>query len=159
MLYSHLFDSHRTDDMAMIFTEDAVCEFSDDLPYGDWVGRDEIRKQYKEVASHSTKPFSYMHATTNGWVELTGPDSATGSWFLLDLGMGDNPQPGGPDRRLQRCLQEGRWRVVHPPHADRPHLDAGVGRRELGRDCGRLQPTKIGGRLWAGDHQRAPAAL
>ena len=95
VLYSHLFDSHRTDEMAMIFTEDAVCEFSDDLPYGDWVGREEIRKQYKEVASHSTKPFSYMHATTNGWVELTGPDSATGSWFLLDLGMGDNPNPVG----------------------------------------------------------------
>ncbi|MDE2670268.1 MAG: nuclear transport factor 2 family protein [Dehalococcoidia bacterium] len=95
VLYSQLFDSHRTDEMAMLFTEDAVCEFSDDLPYGDWVGRDEIRRQYKEVAGHSPKPFSYMHATTNGWVQLTGPDSATGSWFLLDLGMGDNPNPVG----------------------------------------------------------------
>ena len=95
VLYSHLFDSHRTDELVMIFTEDAVCEFSDDLPYGDWVGRDEIREQYKKVAGGSSKPFSYMHATTNGWVELTGPDSATGSWFLLDLGMGDNPNPVG----------------------------------------------------------------
>ncbi len=95
VLYSQLFDSHRTDELAMIFTEDAVCEFSDDLPYGDWVGRDEIREQYRKVAGNSTKPFSYMHATTNGWVELTGPDSATGSWFLLDLGMGDNPNPVG----------------------------------------------------------------
>ncbi len=95
VLYSQLFDSHRTDEMAMLFTEDAVCEFSDDLPYGDWVGREEIRRQYKEVAGHSPKPFSFMHATTNGWVELTGPDSATGSWFLLDLGMGDNPNPVG----------------------------------------------------------------
>ena len=95
VLYSQLFDSHRTDEMAMLFTEDAVCEFSDDLPYGDWVGRDEIRRQYKEVAGHSPKPFSFMHATTNGWVQLTGPDSATGSWFLLDLGMGDNPNPVG----------------------------------------------------------------
>ncbi|MXX18415.1 MAG: nuclear transport factor 2 family protein [Dehalococcoidia bacterium] len=95
VLYSQLFDSHRTDEMAMLFTEDAVCEFSDDLPYGDWVGRDEIRRQYKEVAGHSPKPFSFMHATTNGWVELTGSDSATGSWFLLDLGMGDNPNPVG----------------------------------------------------------------
>lgn len=95
VLYSQLFDSHRTDELAMIFTEDAVCEFSDDLPYGDWVGRDEIREQYAKVASGSSKPFSYMHATTNGWVELTGPDSATGSWFLLDLGMGDNPNPVG----------------------------------------------------------------
>ena len=95
VLYSQLFDSHRTDEMAMLFTEDAVCEFSDDLPYGDWVGRDEIRRQYKEVAGHSPRPFSFMHATTNGWVQLTGPDSATGSWFLLDLGMGDNPNPVG----------------------------------------------------------------
>ena len=93
VLYSQLFDSHRSDELAMIFTEDAVCEFSDDLPYGDWVGRDEIREQYKKVAGGSAKPFSFMHATTNGWVELTGPDSATGSWFLLDLGLGDNPNP------------------------------------------------------------------
>ena len=95
VLYSQLFDSHRTDELAMIFTEDAVCEFSDDLPYGDWVGRDEIREQYKKVAGSSAKPFSFLHATTNGWVELTGPDSATGSWFLLDLGLGDNPNPVG----------------------------------------------------------------
>ena len=95
VLYSQLFDSHRTDELAMIFTEDAVCEFSDDLPYGDWVGRDEIREQYKKVAGGSAKPFSFLHATTNGWVELTGPDSATGSWFLLDLGLGDNPNPVG----------------------------------------------------------------
>ena len=32
VLYSQFFDSHRTDEMAMLFTEDAVCEFSDDLP-------------------------------------------------------------------------------------------------------------------------------
>lgn len=95
VLYSHLFDSHRTDEMAMIFTEDAICEFSDDLPYGDWVGRDEIREQYKKVVGTGGKPFSFMHASTNGWVELTGPDSATGSWFLLDLGLGDNPNPMG----------------------------------------------------------------
>ena len=95
VLYSQLFDSHRTDEMAMLFTEDAVCEFSDDLPYDDWVGRDEIREQYRKVVGGSTKPFSFMHATTNGLVELTGPDSATGSWFLLDLGLGDNPNPVG----------------------------------------------------------------
>ncbi|MCY3882944.1 MAG: nuclear transport factor 2 family protein [Dehalococcoidia bacterium] len=95
VLYSQLFDGLRTDEMAMLFTEDAVCEFSDDLPYGDWVGRDEIREQYRKVAGNASRPFSFMHATTNGWVQLTGPDSATGSWFLLDLGLGDNPNPVG----------------------------------------------------------------
>lgn len=86
-LYSHYFDGHEIDKMAMLFTEDALCEFSDDLPYGDWVGRDEIREQYRKVAAGVSKPFSFMHASTNGWVELTGADSATGRWYLIDMGF------------------------------------------------------------------------
>ena len=95
-LYSQLFDSGRVDELAECFAEDAICEFSDDLPYGDWIGRDEIRAQYaKVVETAGGKPFAFMHASTNGWVQLTGPDSATGSWYLIDLGLGANPNPVG----------------------------------------------------------------
>jgi hypothetical protein len=95
VLYSQYFDGHQIDEMAMLFAEDAVCEFSGDLPYGDWVGRDEIREKYRGVPAPGSNPFSFMHASTNGWVELTGPDTATGQFYLLDLGLGTNPNPLG----------------------------------------------------------------
>ena len=93
VLYSQYFDSHQVDRLAELFADDAVCEFGDPLPYGDWHGRDEIRENYAKVASGAAKPFAFMHAATNHHVELTGPDSATGSSFLLDLNLGDTEQP------------------------------------------------------------------
>ena len=92
-LYSHYFDSHQVDKLAMLFTEDAVCEFGPPLSYGDWHGRDEIRDKYAQVASGGLKPFAFMHAVTNPWVELTGSDSATGRWFLLDFVLSETPTP------------------------------------------------------------------
>ena len=35
LLYTHLMDAKRLDDLANIFTEDAVCEFG---PFGSWSG-------------------------------------------------------------------------------------------------------------------------
>jgi len=86
-LYSHYFDSHRIDELASLFTEDAVCEFGPPLSYGDWHGRDEIRAKYAAVAPNGAPPFMFMHAVTNPWIELTSPATATGRWFLLDLVM------------------------------------------------------------------------
>ena len=46
LLYSHLMDTNRIDDLANIFTEDAVCEFG---PYGFWESRETILKNYHDV--------------------------------------------------------------------------------------------------------------
>jgi hypothetical protein len=86
IMYSHYFDMHRLDEMAELFTEDAVCEFGEQWG-GDWVGRKMIREKYGTVAPAGAPPFIFMHANTNPWIELTGPDSAKGRWYLLDLGL------------------------------------------------------------------------
>jgi hypothetical protein len=88
ILYSHHFDGGRIDELADLFTEDAVCEFTEDFG-GDWVGRDAIRANYARF-SVPGQPFSFMHANTNPWIRLLGPTEANGRWYLLDL----NTRPG-----------------------------------------------------------------
>ncbi|NMA66894.1 MAG: nuclear transport factor 2 family protein [Clostridiaceae bacterium] len=84
-LYSYYYDSNDLDNLISLFTEDAVCEWDEDHG-GTWVGIEEIRKQYKKwFDKFGNQYFIVMHAVTNPWIELTGPDTAKGRWFLLDL--------------------------------------------------------------------------
>ncbi len=87
VLYSQYLDHDYLEELAELFAEDAVCEFG---PYGRWEGRQTIYDNYVMVERTSgdnpgPKPFQAMHANTNHWVELTGPDTAVGRRYLLDL--------------------------------------------------------------------------
>jgi len=82
--YSQLMDAGRIDDVAELFTEDAVCVFG---RFGEWHGRETIRANFAAVDRdhHHGVPFHAMHATTDHWVEITGPDTAIGRSYLIDL--------------------------------------------------------------------------
>lgn len=80
LLYSHLMDTVRIDDLAEIFTEDAICEFG---AFGTWEGRETIRANYHEVEK-DVPPFGAMHGTCDHLVELTGPDTARGRSYLFE---------------------------------------------------------------------------
>ena len=82
MLYAHLMDSHQIDALADLFTEDAVCEFGPE--YGNWEGRETIRANYHGVFDEGDQ-FSAMHHQTNHFVDLTGPETAAGRSYLLDV--------------------------------------------------------------------------
>lgn len=84
LAYSAYFDSQDMEKLGSIFAEDAVCEFDEEYG-GDWVGRDTIRENYSAVAGQLGAPYNAIHAVTNPWVELTGPDTAKGRWYLLDI--------------------------------------------------------------------------
>ena len=88
-LYSHLMDSHQIDALAEIFTEDAVCEFGPE--YGSWEGRETIRTNYHDVFDAQNN-FDAMHHCTNHYVDLTGPDTATGRCYLLDVVTTTKPE-------------------------------------------------------------------
>ncbi|MFM7119741.1 MAG: nuclear transport factor 2 family protein [Gammaproteobacteria bacterium] len=97
VLYSQYLDCDYLEALAELFTEDAVCEFG---PYGQWVGRKTIYDNYVAVERTSgpnpgSKPFQAMHANANHWVELTGPDTAVGRRYLLDL-LTDRPADQHP---------------------------------------------------------------
>lgn len=116
MLYSALMDAGRIDELAEIFTEDAVCEFG---PFGVWNGREEIRTNYAKVDrdNHGSLKFYAMHSTTNHWVDITGPDTAVGRSYLLDF-VTEKPADGQPivvlglyDEKYRKV--DGRWLIEH----------------------------------------------
>ncbi|MEN3975877.1 nuclear transport factor 2 family protein [Emcibacter sp. SYSU 3D8] len=90
IMYSHYFDGSQIDDLAALFTEDAVCEFTEDYG-GNWVGRDTIRANYAKFAN-AERPFSFMHANTNPWIRILSPTEANGRWYLLDLALGEGQE-------------------------------------------------------------------
>lgn len=81
--YSHHYDSQDLDGLCSLFTADAICRFGA-CHGGEWQGLDEIRKNFSASFQKYPGYFSVLHAVTNHWVELTGPDTAVGRAFLLD---------------------------------------------------------------------------
>lgn len=81
--YAHLLDGGDIDAVAALFTEEARCEFG---PYGQWRGKETIRHNYQQVFSQQIQErFGSLHNTGNHWVELTGPTSAVGRSYRIDV--------------------------------------------------------------------------
>ncbi len=59
IMYAQYFDGQEMDNLADLFTEDAICEF-DAAHGGDWVGRETIRKNFQGYANG--RPFTFLHA-------------------------------------------------------------------------------------------------
>ncbi|MBI1178983.1 MAG: DUF4440 domain-containing protein [Alphaproteobacteria bacterium] len=87
-MYSHLMDSRNIDALAEILAEDAVCEFG---PYGTWHGKKEIHEGWKAVFKDAI-PYGGFHATTNMWIEMTGPDTAISRTYLHDISNEPDPR-------------------------------------------------------------------
>jgi|TARA_B100001250_G_scaffold150884_1_gene129348 hypothetical protein len=81
--YSYCMDARELDQLMEVFADGAVCGYG---PYGDWVGKDTIYNNYKETFKDTLEtPFVSMHVNTNHLVEITGPDTAKGRVYLIDL--------------------------------------------------------------------------
>lgn len=93
ILYSHYFDSQQIDPLMALLTEDVVCEFGPEYG-GNWKGHDTIRANFLSYMDREGQPWSVMHSITNHLIDLTGPDTAKGRCYLLDLNLAngeDNP--------------------------------------------------------------------
>ena len=93
--YAAHLDAQDLDALVELFTEDATCEFGH---YGTWAGRETIRNNYAAVIQALGRPFDAMHVVTNPWVRLTGPDTARGRWYLIDLLPIQHPETGFASR-------------------------------------------------------------
>ncbi|MDE0840754.1 MAG: nuclear transport factor 2 family protein [Porticoccaceae bacterium] len=81
--YSYYMDSRQLDALAELFAEDALCEFG---PYGNWSGVAAIANGFNtEFKDTLDQPFWSMHANTNHQISITGPDTAEGQIYLLDV--------------------------------------------------------------------------
>jgi hypothetical protein len=139
VLYSQLMDAGRVDELADLFTHNAICVFGS---FGEWHGREEIRANLAAVdrEHHGNTPFHAMHATTDHWVEITGPDTAIGRSYLIDL-VTATPTDGQPivilgtydetyrhvdDRWLiERCVLQFLWpdKQVSDDFTDAMHVE------------------------------------
>ncbi len=81
--YSYHMDARELDELMDVFADGAVCGYG---PYGDWEGKETIYNNYKETFKDTINtPFISMHVNTNHLVEITGPDTAKGRVYLLDV--------------------------------------------------------------------------
>ena len=91
-LYSHYYDGNMLDELVSLFTDDAICEFGPAFG-GNWVGKDQIRDNYHEYLYDSGRAVhSQMHAVTNPWIRLLGPDEANGRWYQLNLNVAEGAE-------------------------------------------------------------------
>lgn len=84
LAYSNYFDGQNAEGLASLFAQDAVCEFPEQFG-GNWVGRDTIVTNFTNEFAKIGGPYDAMHVVTNPWITLTGPDTAHGRCYLIDL--------------------------------------------------------------------------
>ncbi len=75
--YCHLVDERRWDELADLWTEDAVCDYGF---FGSYSGRDEIARNFFGELVDGAASFM-VHMIHNPLIELQG-DEAKGSWYL-----------------------------------------------------------------------------
>jgi len=93
ILYSAYFDAQEIDKLMGLLAPDVLCEFGPEYG-GNWEGHETIRANFLSYMEREGQPWSVMHAITNHIIELTGPDTAKGRCYLLDLNLADaNPDP------------------------------------------------------------------
>ncbi len=86
ILYSAYFDGQEIDKLMGLLTPDAVCEFGPEYG-GSWEGPETIRANFLSYMEQDEESWRVMHAITNHLIELTGPDTAKGRCYLIDLNL------------------------------------------------------------------------
>lgn len=134
--YAHCLDSNDIDALDQVFSADAVVE----VTVGKMAGIDAIKKGLQEAFAlydrDSRGRYPFMHAITNHWIALTGPDTAEGRCYLIDFETASKPDPnpllllGVYADAYERI--NGEWRIVRtklevvwPGSSDRASPPAG----------------------------------
>jgi hypothetical protein len=116
-IYAHHLDSNNIAALDQVFSADAVVE----VTVGKMEGIDAIRvglnDAFKLYDRDHRGSYPFMHAITNHWVKLTGPDTALGRCYLIDFETASKPDPnpllllGLYADEYQRI--DGEWRITH----------------------------------------------
>ena len=116
-IYAHHLDSNNIAALDQVFSSDAVVE----VTVGKMEGIDAIRVGLNDAFQLYDRDhrgsYPFMHAITNHWVKLTGPDTALGRCYLIDFATASKPDPnpllllGLYADEYQRI--DGEWRITH----------------------------------------------
>lgn len=115
-LYALHLDSNNIAKLDQVFSADAVVE----VTVGKMEGIDAIREGLEEAFKLYDRDhqgsYPFMHAITNHWIKLTGPDTAEGRCYLIDFETASKPDPnpllllGLYADQYQRI--NGEWRIT-----------------------------------------------
>lgn len=115
-LYALHLDSNNIAALDQVFSADAVVE----VTVGKMEGIDAIRAGLNEAFTLYDRDlqgsYPFLHAITNHWIQLTGPDTAEGRCYLIDFETASKPDPnplmllGLYADHYQRI--DGQWRIT-----------------------------------------------
>jgi hypothetical protein len=92
-LYALHLDSNNISALDQVFSDDAVVE----VTVGKMEGIDAIRAglndAFKLYDRDNQGSYPFLHAITNHWIKLTGPDTAEGRCYLIDFETASKPDP------------------------------------------------------------------
>lgn len=115
-LYAHHLDGNNIQALSEVFSADAVVE----VTVGKMEGIEAIKSGLQEAFAlydrDNRRSFPFMHAITNHWIKLTGPDTAEGRCYLIDFETASKPDPN-PLLLLGLYADEykrinGEWRIT-----------------------------------------------
>lgn len=116
-LYAYYWDGGELDKLMDLFTDDGACEFG--AKYGNWQGKAAVaagfRGLWERNAADGRLPFQVMHTFANPVIDITGPDTAAGKWFLLEFttteGEANPPRNFGVYHDTYRKVDD-EWKIV-----------------------------------------------
>lgn len=93
ILYSHRLDGNRLESLDEVFTQDAIVETTMGLSRGIDRVRAGLADAVRLYDRDRKGSYPFLHAVTNHWVKLTGPDTAEGRCYLIDFETAPKPDP------------------------------------------------------------------
>lgn len=116
-LYAHLLDGNNIASLDQVFSADAVVEVTVGKLEGIEAIQSGLNDAFKLYDRDHRENYPFMHAITNHWVQLTGPDTAQGRCYLIDFETASKPDPN-PLLLLGIYADEytridGEWRITH----------------------------------------------
>ena len=115
-LYAHYLDSNNIAALDQVFSSDAVVE----VTVGKMTGLAAIQAGLNDAFTQFDRDrrgsYPFLHAITNHWIRLTGPDTATGRCYLIDFETASKADPN-PLLLLGLYADEyrridGQWRIT-----------------------------------------------
>lgn len=92
-LYAQHLDSNNVAALDQVFSADAVVE----VTVGKMEGIDAIKEGLNDAFTFYDRDhqgsYPFLHAITNHWIKLTGPDTAEGRCYLIDFETASKPDP------------------------------------------------------------------
>ncbi|MCT9812181.1 nuclear transport factor 2 family protein [Acidovorax sp. Be4] len=116
ILYAQHLDSNNIAALDQVFSIDAVVEVTVGKMEGIAAIQAGLSDAFKLFDRDHRGRYPFVHAITNHWVKLTGPDTAQGRCYLIDFETASKPDPN-PLLLLGLYADEyrridGQWRIT-----------------------------------------------